>query len=278
MTSFKPLWATPAAAPRGGASSGAKKSAAGAGGNFNPLWLDLPSARDFLVDNQVVTAIVEGVPGASNASPKDAGAATLPSAADGDDAVLHRGDSAAGATAGAGPEESGSISATQIITREEHVRLLALERQAGVEAGKVEGLAQAKKNLQSETKKIEDFLLSVEAAFGEKSRFLDPLKKLAVHIAKEIVRGELQASGTAINRLVEHCVASGGAEKPVAIHVNAQDLEWLKAVWDVQDGAPELKADDRLARGSVKVMMNDGWIEDLIERRFEDVETSLHLN
>ena len=120
--------------------------------------------------------------------------------------------------------------------------------------------------------------MSVEDAFGEPSRFLDPLKKLAVHIAKEIVRGELQASGTAINRLVEHCVASGGAEKPVAIHVNAQDLEWLKAVWDVQDGAPELKADDRLARGSVKVMMNDGWIEDLIERRFEDVETSLHLN
>ena len=278
MTLFKPMWVTPTASAREGASAVEKKSKAGAGGNFNPLWLDAPSARDFLVGNQVVTAIVEGVPGASNASPKDAGAATLPSAADGDDAVLHRGDSAAGATAGAGPEESGSISATQIITREEHVRLLALERQAGVEAGKVEGLAQAKKNLQSETKKIEDFLLSVEAAFGEKSRFLDPLKKLAVHIAKEIVRGELQASGTAINRLVEHCVASGGAEKPVAIHVNAQDLEWLKAVWDVQDGAPELKADDRLARGSVKVMMNDGWIEDLIERRFEDVETSLHLN
>ena len=278
MTSFKPLWATPAAAPRGGASSGEKKSAAGAGGNFNPLWLDAPSARDFLVGNQVVTAIVEGVPGASNASLKDAGAATFPSAADGDDAVLQGGDSAAGATAGTGPEESGSISATQIITREEHVRLLALERQAGVEAGKVEGLAQAKKNLQSETKRIEDFLLSVEAAFGEKSRFIDPLKKLAVHIAKEIVRGELQASGAAINRLVEHCVASGGADKPVAIHVNAQDLEWLKAVWDAQDGAPELKADDRLARGSVKVVMNDGWIEDLIERRFEDVETSLHLN
>ena len=224
MTSFKPLWATPAAAPRGGASSGAKKSAAGAGGNFNPLWLDAPSARDFLVGNQVVTAIVEGVPGASNASPKDAGTATLPSTADGDDAVLHRGDSAAGATAGAGPEESGSISATQIITREEHGRLLALERQAGVEEGKVEGLAQAKKNLESETKKIEDFLLSVEAAFGEKSRFLDPLKKLAVHIAKEIVRGELQASGTAINRLVDHCVAGGGGAKPVAVHVNAQDL------------------------------------------------------
>ena len=278
MTSFKPLWVTPAAAPRGGPSSGEKKSAAGAGGNFNPLWLDAPSARDFLVGNQVVTAIVEGVPGASNASLKDAGAATFPSAADGDDAVLQGGDSAAGATAGTGPEESGSISATQIITREEHVRLLALERQAGVEAGKVEGLAQAKKNLQSETKRIEDFLLSVEAAFGEKSRFIDPLKKLAVHIAKEIVRGELQASGAAINRLVEHCVASGGADKPVAIHVNAQDLEWLKAVWDAQDGAPELKADDRLARGSVKVVMNDGWIEDLIERRFEDVETSLHLN
>ena len=278
MTSFKPLWATPAAAPRGGASSGAKKSAAGAGGNFNPLWLDAPSARDFLVGNQVVTAIVEGVPGASNASPKDAGAATLPSTADGDDAVLQGGDSAAGATAGAGPEESGSISATQIITREEHGRLLALERQAGVEAGKVEGLAQAKKNLESETKKIEDFLLSVEAAFGEKSRFLDPLKKLAVHIAKEIVRGELQASGTAINRLVDHCVAGGGGAKPVAVHVNAQDLEWLKGVWVSQDAVPELKADDSLARGSVKVVMNDGWIEDLIERRFEDVEISLHLN
>ena len=64
----------------------------------------------------------------------------------------------------------------------------------------------------------------------------------------------------------------------MAVHVNAQDLEWLKGVWVSQDAVPELKADDSLARGSVKVVMNDGWIEDLIERRFEDVEISLHLN
>ena len=44
------------------------------------------------------------------------------------------------------------------------------------------------------------------------------------------------------------------------------------------DAVPELVADDKLARGSIKVVMNDGWIEDLIERRFEDIETSLHLD
>ena len=268
MTLFKPMWVTPTASAREGASSGEKKSKAGAGGNFKPLWLELPSARGFLVGHQVVTAVVDVAPGV----------APLPSTADGDDAVSQRGDSAAVATAGAEPDDSGAISATQIITREEHVRLLALERQAGVEVGKIEGLAQAKKNLQSEKKKIEDFLLSVEEAFGEPSRFLDPLKKLAVHIAREIVRGELQASGNAINRLVDHCVAGGGGAKPVAVHVNAQDLEWLKGAWVSQDAVPELKADDSLARGSVKVVMNDGWIEDLIERRFEDVEISLHLN
>ena len=156
MTSFKPLWVTPAAAARGGASSGEKKSEAGSDGNFNPLWLESPSARDFLAGNQVVTAIVEGVPSAANASLKDAGAATLPSTADGDDAVLQR-DIAAGATTGAGPEDSGFISATQIITREEHGRLLALERQAGVEAGKVEGLAQAKKICRAKQRRSQTF-------------------------------------------------------------------------------------------------------------------------
>ena len=274
MTSFKPMWATPATAPRAGASANAKKDKPVSAGDFKPLWLDPPSARDFLAGNKVVTTVTAAA--TANAPAMGAGMVPAPATADGDEALSRSAEGSA--EAGAGEEDGGMISATQIITREEHERLLVIERQAGMAAGKAEGLAQAKKNLQDEKKKIDDFLASVEVAFGEPSRFLDPLKKLAVHIAKEIVRGELQTSGVTINRLVEHCIASGAGGKPVAVHVNTQDLEWVRAAVADKDAVPELVADDNLARGSVKVMMNDGWIEDLIERRFEDIETSLHLD
>ena len=164
MTLFKPMWVTPTASAREGASSGEKKSKAGAGGNFKPLWLELPSARGFLVGHQVVTAVVDVAPGV----------APLPSTADGDDAVSQRGDSAAVATAGAEPDDSGAISATQIITREEHVRLLALERQAGVEVGKVEGLAQAKKICRAKKRRSKTFCCRLKMPLASHHGFSIP--------------------------------------------------------------------------------------------------------
>ena len=268
MTSFKPMWA---AAGADAAATVKKTSKAGAGGAFKPLWLEPPAGRGFLAGNQVVTAV-------DAAAAPAVVAAALPSPPGGHDPLSGTPDGSVDAAAAGGGEEDGVISAAQIITREEHERLLGLERQAGMAAGKAEGLAQAKKNLQAEKKKIDDFLAAVETAFGEPSRFIAPLKKLAVHIAREIVRGELQTSGETINRLVEQCMASGAGAKPVAVHVNTQDLDWVRAAVADKDAAPELVADEGLSRGSVKVVMNDGWIEDLIERRFEDVESALHLN
>ena len=72
MTSFKPIWATPTASLRRGASANAKKIKAVSGEDFKPLWLEPPSARDFLAGNKVVTTVTDAA--TANAPVMDAGA------------------------------------------------------------------------------------------------------------------------------------------------------------------------------------------------------------
>ena len=149
MTSFKPLWATPTTAARAGVSANAKKDKPVSAADFKPLWLDPPSARDFLAGNKVVTTVTEAA--TANAPVIGAGMVPALSTTDGNEALSRAAD--ASAEAGAGEEDGGMISATQIITREEHERLLVIERQAGMAAGRAEGLAQAKKIFRTKKRK-----------------------------------------------------------------------------------------------------------------------------
>jgi hypothetical protein len=104
--------------------------------------------------------------------------------------------------------------------------------------------------------------------------FYDPLKKLAIHIAEQIVRGELTLSSTAIERLVHK--ALGDIEHQgidnIVVTLNPKDADSFSKSLD--DG-PEVRADPELSRGSVKVTMGDAAIEDLIEHRIKGIADSI---
>jgi flagellar biosynthesis/type III secretory pathway protein FliH len=104
------------------------------------------------------------------------------------------------------------------------------------------------------------------------SEFFEPLSKLSMHIAMQLVRGELNVGPTAIARLVQGCLdALEGYQpkNPPVLQMHPEDLAtYLASI----DGTPEgiqLRADDAMARGDVSLKMDDTAVDDLIAHRIE---------
>jgi flagellar biosynthesis/type III secretory pathway protein FliH len=107
--------------------------------------------------------------------------------------------------------------------------------------------------------------------------FYAPLKQLSLHLAEELVRGELALSSTAVERLVKGILKDlqQQGEGPLIIYLNPLDLEHFSLSLDDQQANIELRADQQLSRGSVRVNMDDSAVEDLIEHRLETLTDSL---
>jgi hypothetical protein len=115
-----------------------------------------------------------------------------------------------------------------------------------------------------------ELMSGLQALNHEPQRFFEPLKRLALHMAEQLVRGELQVSGEAVANLVKQALDTlGETREKVILHLNPMDADALS------EAAPELVAqcaiesDAQLQRGSVRVSVNDTVVEDLIEHRLE---------
>jgi hypothetical protein len=98
-----------------------------------------------------------------------------------------------------------------------------------------------------------------------------------VHLAEQLVRGELTQSGQVISRMVENCVRemSGSSEKTLIVHLNPDDLELYKPLAEQFGTTISLRPNSTLQRGSVRVSLDGAGVEDLIERRVQALSTSL---
>lgn len=107
--------------------------------------------------------------------------------------------------------------------------------------------------------------------------FYKPLKRLSVRLAEELVRGELTLSSAAIERLVKDALKDieQQGEGPIVIYLNPQDLEHFSLKLDDQHGNIDLRADQQLSKGSLRVNMDDSAIEDFIEKRLQSLTESL---
>ena len=124
--------------------------------------------------------------------------------------------------------------------------------------------------LQSMVDGIKELSTNADALF-------DPVKKLAVHLAEQLVRGELTQSGQVISRIVENCVRemSGSSEKTLIVHLNPEDLELYKPLAEQFGETISLRPNSTLQRGSVRVSLDGAVVEDLIERRVQALSKSL---
>jgi flagellar biosynthesis/type III secretory pathway protein FliH len=141
------------------------------------------------------------------------------------------------------------------------------ETEARLREEAAQGMADAKRALSELTTKVTD-------ASQQVGQFFEPLSRLAIHVASQLVRGELTLSSTAIARLVQGCLDHLEGQipaRPPVLRLHPDDLErYMATLGGTLDGL-EVRADPSLARGDVSIQMNDSAIEDLIQHRLDQL-------
>ena len=174
----------------------------------------------------------------------------------------------------------------------------------GQESGKIEGLAEgqmvgyeaaqsqadAAQEQALEAQKVEIFssldeqkmLLKevtdkLQALSDNPKAMFEPLKRLALHISEHMVLAELNLSGQAIERLVQRCLDEIDlhGQPQVVIELNPQDKARLQEMAGEVMNQMQIQAVHTLQPGSVRVLMNDTQIEDLVQNRMQSLANSL---
>ena len=132
------------------------------------------------------------------------------------------------------------------------------------------GLDEQKLLLKEVTDKLQALSDNPQALF-------EPLKRLAFHISEHMVLAELNLSGQAIERLVQRCLDEIDlhGQSQVLIELNPQDKSRLQEMAGDVMGQMQIQAVSTLQPGSVRVLVNDTQIEDLVQNRMQTLANSL---
>jgi flagellar biosynthesis/type III secretory pathway protein FliH len=173
------------------------------------------------------------------------------------------------------PSSGAALVPTELL--EQQIRIA---RQQGYVQGLKDGMAKTLQDLETERAKESDLIqkitTEIQALQNDATRMFEPLRKLALHIAEQLVRGELSTSGEAVERLVKACVADlNGQENGIHVSLNSSDLERVQPLLKNNEPALHLQPDMSLLPGSVRVRCNDTVIEDLIDNRLEGLARQL---
>lgn len=120
----------------------------------------------------------------------------------------------------------------------------------------------------------------VDALVEDPALLQEPLKRLALHLAEQLVLAELSLSPQAIANVIERCIDTLDAAEASAlvVELNPQDLALLQNLQRAE-GQPKpawrMQADHLLLPGSVRVRADDAVVSDLIENRLESLAHSL---
>lgn len=131
---------------------------------------------------------------------------------------------------------------------------------------------------------VESLQQALDALKRSPQPFYEPLKRLALHLAEQLVIGELAQDGKAIERLVQRCIdeLDSHSESVILVELNPGDMAMFAAIQGRtgQASGPALRvqADARLMPGSVRASANDAIVEDLIENRLAGLARSLAID
>ena len=163
---------------------------------------------------------------------------------------------------------------------------------AGHEQGMAQARAEAEEHLQQalEAQKTElssslteqlQLLQSLNdklTAFSSDPQALyEPVKRLALHISEQLVLAELTLSGQAIERLVQRCLdeIDMHGQPAITVELNPQDKARLEDIGGDVIKQLQLQSVASLHPGSVRLLVNDSQIEDLIEHRLQAMANRL---
>ena len=145
-------------------------------------------------------------------------------------------------------------------------------RDEAYQKGLLEGQAQVRADFETERSKERELMrhlgIELRSISQDPQRFFEPLKRLSLHLAEQLVRAELQLSGQAIHNLIQQCIQQlDHVVEPVHVSVNPEDLQRLTAMGESVTKHMQLEADAQLRPGSVRVRVQDSVVQDLIETR-----------
>ncbi len=169
---------------------------------------------------------------------------------------------------------------------------LEAARQEAYARGLAEGRQQAQQehaqSRAAQDSELMQCLQNLQAAVAQlqasPEQLYEPLKRLALHLAEQLVLGELTQSSQAVERLVRRCVdelAPKGVAVQIALHPDDLALlqPWLErsqAEATAKPAAPwRLQADESLQPGSVRASADDAVVNDLIEHRLDALARQL---
>jgi len=131
---------------------------------------------------------------------------------------------------------------------------------------------------------VDGLTAALDALHQSPQQFFEPLKRLSVHIAEQLVLGELRLDGSAIDRLVQRCVDDLAANEAssVLVELHPDDMHALhdlrKRAGLAEKNLPQLVVNEALPPGSVRASANDALVEDLITHRLAAIARALGLD
>ena len=143
----------------------------------------------------------------------------------------------------------------------------------GLQEGRAQALAEVEAERAREAELIRHLAIELRALSEDPDRFFEPLRRLALHIAEQLVRGELQAAPQAITQIVRQALVAldPAPGDPVLVCLHPEDAALLQAATPsflTVDGL-KVQADPQLHRGSVRLRLDDTVLEDLVEHRLQ---------
>ena len=157
----------------------------------------------------------------------------------------------------------------------------------GIVKGKAESqeisakLKAAEEITESETIKqlLQDISEATWALRENPASLFEPLKRLSIHIAEQLLLTELTISHSSIQALIERCIETLDIANltQVCVELNPSDLALLQPKLASSDEMKSwrLQADPKLLPGSVRVSADDALVTELVENRLECLAQSL---
>lgn len=147
-------------------------------------------------------------------------------------------------------------------------------REQAFQEGLLEGRAQLQAEISAELAQERELIrhlgMELRSISQDPQRFFEPLKRLSLHLAEQLVRAELKLSGQVIHGLIQSCIQQlDHPAPPVQVSLHPDDLKRLQAMGDAVTANLQLESDPHLRAGSVRVRVQDSVVQDLIEHRLE---------
>ena len=149
---------------------------------------------------------------------------------------------------------------------------------AGQASGEQRGREAAEATFKDAVRALSAAASAVKTLNDDPRQYFDPLKKLALHLAEELVRGELTQSPAAIERLIQLSLEELEAPtKRINVQLHPADLAQIQTHDVALENGLVLQADSAMTRGSVQVSSNDAVVQDLIQKRLRTLANKVLL-